>query len=283
MSTDFDFIRIASLLQSARHICSTIAKVLLVQYRSRRGSDYLSWIEDTLQERGATLVPYDLKGKATQSSGKAICMNRGSSFLCERPDIGTFTSRREQEVAAVATLASYGYLQRGETFIHIRDFARFFFVNELGPLVIYPLGDALWQLVKALESQPGKVWKADPGDLVYIHPVAKGGSRERSTANKRMDRSGVLPFLTQSSKDLVPRVLTKLGYSYSDGGESAICDFWERNRKLLEKAGIPRIDLQTVSCRERERILIKAFCSRGGRGYWRVPIQHTVLAHPPTL
>eukprot|EP00913_Durusdinium_trenchii_P020634 g19378.t1 len=91
--------------------------------------------------------------------------------------------------------------------------AKFFHVNGLGPLTLWPLHEALTEAGEghgafANLDSPDAGWRADPGHLIFIQPRTTEGRGVSKLAHGG-------PFLTQDGEDLLWRLLHTLGYEIS--------------------------------------------------------------------
>ncbi|CAE8594520.1 unnamed protein product [Polarella glacialis] len=118
--------------------------------------------------------------------------------------------------AAGETLVALGYIKPDEDgfrsgYIPCKASTKFFLVNSLGPLTLYPPLATIAETINVLESNPSRTWLKDPDNLVYIHPVRGPRSKERSTA-RSVKNFGPLPFILRITPNLVRDILQRLGY-----------------------------------------------------------------------
>lgn len=183
------------------------------------------------------------------------------------------------ELKAGDTLSKLGYLSSElatSGILEIKAAAKFFYVNSLGPLVLYPERFRVQQTLIALEAEPESGWIPDPGNLVYIHPIASSSRKKIfGTTQGTQYADGGGPFLMHQSDDLVRRVLVKLGYlsqqhmNTQEAYVEAMSSFWERNKKYMLRAGVQSEETEANKLTEREEVLFSAFTQQLGRQQWR--------------
>ncbi|CAJ1331123.1 unnamed protein product, partial [Effrenium voratum] len=128
----------------------------------------------------------------------------------------------------------------------IAALAKFFHVNQLGRLTVWPLHQALNEAFAAC-ARPGG-WAKDPKHLVFMQP------RGRGSGIAKLQACGG-PYLTACSEDLVFRVLQRFGYLDPKAAEElsvhqpevseAVELFCILNQKELQKCRIQEDDTST--------------------------------------
>jgi len=160
--------------------------------------------------------------------------------------------------SVIAVLAELGYLASADDPI-VPAIAKFFHTNGVGPLTVWPERCPRREMASLLTENGGREWRASTGDLAFVFPRAQhaGGTPKElrtygSKACSTYARGGG-PFITRSSRDLVDRVMRRLGYLdellNADLGEAldVFCSMtW--NFRALAAAGLgasSRVDAET--------------------------------------
>ncbi|CAL1161545.1 unnamed protein product [Cladocopium goreaui] len=189
-----------------------------------------------------------------------------------RPLLTEHRERQMEELQRV--LQELKYLpEPPEQGIMVAALTKFFHVNRLGTLTLWPLHQGLTEAFAALESQAG-AWLPNPGDLIFISPRGSGDHRNSMATASTASRSGTRdfakmataggPFLTHAGPQLVEQVLRRLGFLGPGGLDEAIELFCRTNRQALSKS-----ELKESFHSKRDR-LHEIFCEQHRLQAWRV-------------
>ncbi|CAE8594504.1 unnamed protein product [Polarella glacialis] len=276
-SHDADYLDIIRQLQALRELRRWTPRGYFV--KSDISQFHTTFFAESVSECGGSFIQYHVpKRNATVT---VILDGLTSRITFEPTSVGTILLGTFEETAV--QLTALGYISGPDAnrsgYLPIIAMAKFFYVNSLGPLVLFPMRSTLVQAVNAFVLEPSRPWIPDPGDLVYIHPVRSVGSKARfgsTQATEFADGGGL--FLLRRSRRIVQDVLERLGYTAMQGDkatDAAISSFWERNQKYLRSAGIQVFEMEGTQCKDREQILYRAFTGQLGRQTWRTNIgQH---------
>eukprot|EP00927_Polykrikos_kofoidii_P074650 TRINITY_DN70683_c0_g1_i1.p1 TRINITY_DN70683_c0_g1~~TRINITY_DN70683_c0_g1_i1.p1 ORF type:complete len:360 (+),score=49.83 TRINITY_DN70683_c0_g1_i1:78-1157(+) len=159
--------------------------------------------------------------------------------------------------------------------------AKFFRVNQLGALVVFPFSHIVFHAHTAIEAGllSGKKWKTDPGNLVYLVPLGSAGSKKTRQLrfggpdSARLATGGG-PSLFQASERIVDDVLERLGYQEPEMAKEAdvaLRLFCEHNEPRLRRFGGPfGEDVEVSLLRER---LSAVFKDQTRLQEWKVPVR----------
>eukprot|EP00415_Alexandrium_ostenfeldii_P000369 UN0369 len=225
-------------------------------------------LRETAESFGAEVVPY---GTEVVNRSMAWVTMHGYQATLSHMSRASIIGEIDQGLVsdASAQLAQLGFEAAGrQDVVSNAAAAKFFLVNHLGPVVLYPRDHKLQTVVDVLVSGCSRVWVPNPGNLVYIEPVGSESPGEAAFGIA----SGGGPFILNASEDIVQRVLLKMGYLEEwepEHYESALSWFWEINQRFRLEQKVPALD----DFRARERALHDAFLGQQGRQQWHVPIR----------
>ena len=129
---------------------------------------------------GTEIVPYSVGNAESQDYPvpklQAVLQANGRSTM--EPMVGRFEPCGEDMDAAQlkTLLLSLGYLQNKHEPLR-PAIARFYFANEIGALTIWPAWCAVKSAIELISEQQGRLWKRDPGNLIFVAPLATHGPR----------------------------------------------------------------------------------------------------------
>eukprot|EP00415_Alexandrium_ostenfeldii_P000960 UN0960 len=236
--------------------------------RERPPIGILRALRETAESLGAEVVPYSTKGV---NRDMTLVTMHGYLATQSRMSVASSIGEIGQPLVsdASAQLAELGFEGAGrQDTVSNAAVAKFFLVNRLGSVVLYPQDRKLQTVVDVLASGWSRVWVPNPGNLVYIEPV---GAQRRGDVASGVDTE-VGPFILNASEDIVQRVITKMGYLEEREPEHYECAlnwFWEINQRYRRRQRVPALD----GFPARERALRDAFLGQQGRQQWRVPIR----------
>eukprot|EP00930_Biecheleria_cincta_P014047 TRINITY_DN12242_c0_g1_i2.p1 TRINITY_DN12242_c0_g1~~TRINITY_DN12242_c0_g1_i2.p1 ORF type:complete len:554 (-),score=66.52 TRINITY_DN12242_c0_g1_i2:316-1977(-) len=186
---------------------------------------------------------------------------------------------------------SLGYTER-ETDPLLPAIAKFWHVNQLGDLTVWPDHLAYKACEDLLEEQSSRCWLRYESDLAFVIPqgetcggknlgrddLALFGSRYR-----RKVAMGGGPFLLRRSSELPEQLLRKLGFldgSMNESVEEALHVFChvKANKKALRTASVRILHLPTTSAKLEQ--LKSVALSTKERGNWQIaPLNTSVREH----
>eukprot|EP00930_Biecheleria_cincta_P055673 TRINITY_DN41972_c0_g1_i1.p1 TRINITY_DN41972_c0_g1~~TRINITY_DN41972_c0_g1_i1.p1 ORF type:complete len:434 (-),score=41.35 TRINITY_DN41972_c0_g1_i1:194-1495(-) len=265
-SNDVDYIAVM------RRISSLGLRAYLA-FRGLPGVKVPSGVTRAVEDAGGHVLLYSLPCGTKTGKVRAVLERWVSRIeILDEP-----LANKDQDADATRNarqlLAEAGYLAVHEdhnaeavTTISAAPIAKFFHMNNLGQLTVYPRWQALQELVAAIQMRPGKQWVRDPGNLVLIEPLGKCSSsavrRLGGTTAARV-ASGGGPFLLEISEALVLDVLFKLGYSIDRCNlEASLSSFYDMNSAALRKQGMESANPTTLK-KELHDVLCFANCISG--------------------
>jgi len=225
---------------------------------------------------GAEVLQYVVKdGKGGKPRFLAILKKSGEGgFVADQSDEHS-VGFVEDQTAIVSTLCDLGYMDAATDPI-IPAIAKFYHVNGIGPLTIWPEMYPRAEVFALLSQQPGKVWTRCRDKLAFVSPRA---TLTLTKANQDMYGSaqcssvvrGGGPFILHDSETLVFTFLQRLGYlddSFnSDIGEALDVFFsMGMNRSNLEQLGVTLDSKGTLP----DMVLRNVLTSSTTYGIWRI-------------
>jgi len=161
--------------------------------------------------------------------------------------------------------------------------AKFWYANELGPLIVAPHGILFQQMDKARLQHAGKRWLRQEEEYAFVLPMTakRGSASNKRKAEKTYGdlKSAALangggPFLLEDSDIMVEDFLHKLGFmdtSLNTDLSEAIQVFSSvgQNKRNLRRVGITPADL--MSYPSSMSILRSALLSNESGGEWQLP------------
>ena len=135
-------------------------------------------------------------------------------------------------------LVTFGFLKSREDGPLIDALVKFFHVNKLGKLTIWPQKLAIREAANKISQERRPRWKTNPGNLALVQPLSAASSPGERTNFRRLTQLGG-PFLCRIDSTLVERVLRRFGY---------LDDRWDLAGDNIEEAG-------TLFCRINQKQL----------------------------
>lgn len=157
--------------------------------------------------------------------------------------------------------------------------AKFWYINKLGPLTVYPPDHAHNSIKAHLLHNSARNWRPKGEELVFVLPQSNPRGSKKSpaaygTAHAAAIVAGGGPFVLIESADMVERFLHKLGYMDGDLNsdlEEALFVFSQvtKNSTSLRKFGISSL------CESTPRQVLanvrRALQSNDNGGCWQIP------------
>lgn len=221
------------------------------------------------------MVEYGTSG-GHASQNVRISYNNGRSETTFVECSGELPRCREADVEMVrSTLAKFGYLSERTCLPMQVALAKFYHVNRLGALVVYPLNCTLAQACSLMACRPEENWMPYPGNLVYVEPIGHVGAKTTALSKKAGSGraaglvSGGGPFMVDIAASLVHDVLQKLGYvDLSSDLADAMHVFCEVNGAIFRKHGIR---VTSTSASDRQKDLYHVFINQDMPQQWKIP------------
>lgn len=266
MVSDADFIYIASRLHALSRKC--LAVMLEGQHFA---------MADAFRRVGADIAWINKEGGDTVRVGtKMIVLNgRGDHEIQPMPKSDWNTVLETS--ALVNKLVQLQYMETADDPL-APAIAKFYHVNGLWPLRIYPDRLAMAQAVSLLALKPNKRWASNPGDLVFVFPLYPTRNSSSPALMRKYGNPycasacrGGGPFFCKSSGSLVDEVLTRMGYLdsqlNSDLGE-AIDTFGSSNFQTISNMGL-RIAPPYLDEHSKRASLHSCLISSKAHGTWK--------------
>lgn len=187
--------------------------------------------------------------------------------------------------SAASRLNHLGYLSAGGAargYPTGKAMAKFYFVNKLGPVVIYPLDNGLAQLLNLFARHSEADWLPDPGDLAYIVPKGgRGTTTVCGTDRAARHAAAGGPFILRKSERLLQETLKVMGY-FDDAEPhhyfAAVELFYALNIKALRTCGLHLDSHDVSSFTSKEQTINAALAGDSELEVeWRIPLSDRSL------
>jgi len=234
-------------------------------------------LADCLQQAGADIVWIKtVGGGVTNRASRKMLLHACRQHTIERLD--NVHESIVDTSALVGALLSLRYMDALDDPL-LPAIAKFYHVNQLGPLTVFPATLAIREAVSLISSAVGQPWSENPG-LAFVLPMCVGKLKSEAILEKYGSRQcaqyceGGGPFLLRSGPMLVDEVLTRLGFLDSglnaDFGEAVVvCSKISHNFQVLRTLGISiSADLDASSKRA---LMCEALLASRSRGTWTLP------------
>ena len=178
-------------------------------------------------------------------------------------------------------LQNLGYdVERGKrtrTFM-IQATAKFWFMNQLGSLTVFPSQLATVAMEQVVQSSTRKSRERYSGNLAYVLPIAGAENKSKRTIKrygsglaKRIFHGGG-PLMLYDSPSMVEEALRKLGYlddALNSSLQEALLCFVNANYNKLHLRLIDRLPKSGDTLSDVSKRIRAALLSHGTRGYWQ--------------
>ena len=234
-------------------------KTMLLVHRANDDHNKVCWLSRNFASVGTEIVPYSTRKPSASSKMQAVLQADGRSTMVPTQEEDWQQWQWQDDTQVRTLLFSLGYLQEpGEPLPP--SIAKFYHVNEIGSLTVWPAWYSLKSAIELISQQQGRLWKRDPGNLIFVDPRAQlaGGKTNRMEERKygtricaEMALAGG-PRIFNADDELVTRFLEALGYLDTDMN----CDMGEAimtfsavaaNRKKIAKLGV-QIEGSMATC-----------------------------------
>ena len=156
--------------------------------RGYDGHERVCGLSSKFASVGAEILPYSIGNVGSQEfsgSGpkfQAVLQADGSSTM--KPTAGCFEPYEDMHTTELRTLLlSLGYLQDSGGPLR-PAVACFYHTNEIGSLVIWPAWCAVKSATELISEQQGRLWKRDPGNLIFVEPSVNIAAKSISTKSE---------------------------------------------------------------------------------------------------